>query len=198
MSAPAPLDAGFFGRSALEVAPSLLGCSLLVDGAGGLVVETEAYHQDDPASHSFRGPRGRAAVMFGPPGTLYVYRSYGLHWCMNLVCGPEGRGEAVLLRALEPTRGLDALRRRRPAIEDDRLLCAGPGRLTQALGVDGTLNGVSALEAAGRVRMAAAVEAPEVVRGPRIGISRSVDEPWRFGVAGSAFLSRPFPRRALT
>ncbi len=187
-----PLGAGFFERPALVVAPELLGCTLLVDGVGGPIVECEAYHQDDPASHSFRGPRGRAAVMFGPPGTLYVYRSYGIHWCMNLVCGPEGRGEAVLLRALEPTHGVDQVRRRRGPMPD-RLLCAGPGRLTQALGVDGDLDGTSAVASGGRVRVIAAARPVGVITGPRIGISKSVDEPWRFGVAGSSHLSRPFP-----
>ena len=118
-----------------EVAPDLVGCTLLVDGVGGVIVETERYQQDDPASHSFRGPVGRAAIMFGEPGRIYVYRSYGLHWCMNLVCEPEGSGAAVLLRALAPTHGLEAMRARRGGIAD-RLLCAGPGRLCQALGVD--------------------------------------------------------------
>lgn len=186
------LDAGFFTRPALEVAPALLGCLLLVDGAGGEIVETEAYHQDDPASHSHRGPRGRAVVMFGPPGTVYVYRSYGLHWCMNLVCAEEGRGEAVLLRAIRPTHGLERMRARRGEDVPERLLCAGPGRLTQALGVDATLNGASAVDPGARVVIEAATAPVPVVAGPRIGISTSVEEPWRFGVAGSPYLSRPF------
>ena len=123
------------------MAPDLVGCSLLVDGVGGVIVEVERYQQDDPASHSFRGPSGRAAVMFGAPGHLYVYRSYGLHWCVNLVCEPEGRGAAVLLRALRPTHGLDVMAARRGGLAD-RLLCAGPGRLCAALGIDGYFDAV--------------------------------------------------------
>lgn len=190
--AAAPLGRAFFDRPSLEVAPALLGCTLLVDGVGGTIVETEAYHQDDPASHSFRGPRGRAAVMFGAPGTIYVYRSYGIHWCMNLVCSPEGRGEAVLLRALAPVAGLAEMRERRGPVTD-RLLCSGPGRLTQALGVDGRLDGACAVEDAGRVTLIGATSVPRILVGPRIGITRAVDEPWRFGVAASPHLSRPFP-----
>ena len=190
----AALGADFFARPVAEVAPDLVGCALLVDGAGGLIVEVERYQQDDPASHSFRGPSGRAAVMFGDPGRLYVYRSYGLHWCLNLVCEPEGRGAAVLVRALEPAHGLDAMRRRRGAVAD-RLLCAGPGRLCQALGVDRRLDGAAAVGPDAAVRVLARTGPVEVVSGPRIGITRAAERPWRFGLAGSPYLSRPFPAR---
>jgi len=186
-----PLGADFFARPVAEVAPDLVGCTLLVGGVGGVVVEAERYQEDDPASHSFRGPTPRAAVMFGPPGRVYVYRSHGIHWCMNLVCEAEGRGAAVLVRALEPVWGLAAMRERRGGCPD-RLLCAGPGRLCQALGVDGALNG--ALAVGGRVAVHGRTGPVDVRAGPRIGITRAVDEPWRFGLAGSGFLSRPFPR----
>jgi DNA-3-methyladenine glycosylase len=186
------LGTDFFARDVGRVAPALVGCLLLVDGIGGVIVETERYQEDDPASHSFRGPRGRAAVMFGPPGHLYVYRSYGIHWCANLVCEPEGRGAAVLLRALAPTHGLPTMRARRLG-RPDRLLCAGPGRLCRALGVDGTLDSVSAVAGEGRVALHAPGGPVDVVSGPRIGITRAADRAWRFGMRGSPFLSRPFP-----
>lgn len=173
----------------LEVAPALLGWELTVDGVGGAIVEVEAYREDDPASHSFGGPRGRNVVMFGPPGRLYVYRSYGLHWCANIVTGPEGRGAAVLLRALEPRHGLETMRARR-RVADDRLLCAGPGRLTQALGLTGADDG--AVIGAGRVALAPPASAsPPVRRSRRVGISKAVDQPWRFLVEGSRHVSRP-------
>jgi DNA-3-methyladenine glycosylase len=156
-------------------------------------VEVERYQQDDAASHSFRGPTPRATVMFGPPAHAYVYRSYGLHWCLNLVCEPEGRGAAVLLRALAPEVGLEAMRARRGPVAD-RLLCAGPGRLCQALGVDAGLNGAPL--AGGPLSVLPREADVDVVVGPRIGISRDVDRPWRFGVRGSPHLSRPFPRAA--
>ena len=183
------LDAGFLARPVAEVAPDLIGCALLVDGVGGVVVEVERYQQDDPASHSFRGPTPRAAVMFGPPGHVYVYRSYGIHWCMNLVCEEAGRGAAVLVRALAPRWGLEAMRERRGGLPD-RLLCAGPGRLCQALGVDGALNGAPVDGV--RVALHGPTEPVELERGPRIGITRAVDLPWRFGLRGSPFLSRRF------
>lgn len=188
-----PLDAAFFARPVGEVAPALVGCSLLADGVGGVVVEVERYQQDDAASHSFRGPRGRAAVMFGPPGRLYVYRSYGLHWCLNLVCEPEGHGAAVLVRALAPTHGLAVMRARRGAAPD-RLLCAGPGRLCEALGIDGRLDGAPAVGPGAAVRLHGRAGAVEVVSGPRVGITKAVERRWRFGLAGSPHLSRPFPR----
>jgi len=191
--AGARLDRDFFARPVAEVAPDLVGCMLTVDGVGGLIVETERYEQDDPASHSFRGPRGRALVMFGPPGHLYVYRSYGLHWCVNLVCEPEGRGAAVLIRALAPVHGVAHMRARRRSV-DDRLLCAGPGRLTQALAIDRHLDGADAVAPDGRVRLYGRVAPVTPVAGPRIGITKAADRPWRFGMPGSPYLSRPFPR----
>jgi DNA-3-methyladenine glycosylase len=187
------LRTGFFARPAADVAPDLIGCTLLVDGVGGVIVETERYQQDDPASHSYRGPRGRAAVMFGPPGRVYVYRSSGLHWCANLVCEAEGRGAAVLLRALVPEHGLPAMRARRGALPE-RLLCAGPGRLAQALGIDRDLDGTSAVDDGARVSLHARTDPVELVSGPRIGISVATERPWRFGLAGSRHLSKPFPR----
>lgn len=188
---PEQLDEAFFARSPLEVAPELLGCILRVGTAAGRIVETEAYRDDDEASHSFRGPRGRARIMFGPPGRLYVYRSYGIHWCVNLVCEGEGSGAAVLLRALEPVDGIAGMRARRGDMPD-RLLCAGPGRLTRAMGIDGGLDGMSAVEPGGPVHLLASPGPVPVVSGPRVGITKAADKPWRFGVAGSPYLSRPF------
>jgi len=194
------LGTAFFARGAGEVAPDLVGCTLLVDGVGGEIVEVERYEEWDAASHSHRGPTPRAAVMFGPPGRLYVYRSYGLHWCANVVCGPEGVGSAVLLRALRPTHGLEVMRARRTATGDparplpDRLLCAGPGRLCQALGIDARLNARPVVPDAGEepVALLQAPEAPvEVVADRRIGISRDADRPWRHLRAGSPWVSRP-------
>lgn len=186
------LDRGFFARPVAEVAPALIGCVLTVDGVGGMIVETERYQDDDPASHSFRGPRGRALVMFGPPGHLYVYRSYGLHWCVNVVCEAEAQGAAVLIRALAPLHGIPTMRgRRRGAV--DRLLCAGPGRLTEALAIDRHLDGVDALRPGGRVRLSGRSGPVEIVTGRRIGISVATERPWRFGLAGSPYLSKPFP-----
>jgi DNA-3-methyladenine glycosylase len=184
------LAPGFFARDVLRVARELIGVRLWVDGVGGAVVETEAYHHEDPASHSHRGPTARNAVMFGPVGHVYVYRSYGLHWCMNIVAG-EGPGSAVLLRALEPLDGLERMRARR-GVEPVRQLCSGPGKLCQALGVDRALDG-AAVDVA-PLAVAPALERPAVATGPRIGISRAVEQPWRFGAAGSPYLSRPFPR----
>ena len=176
----------FCDRPAQVVAPDLIGARLHRDGAGGIIVETEAYGADDPASHAFRGPTARNAAMFGPPGTAYVYRSYGLHWCLNVVCR---RGEAVLLRALEPTQGLAAMAARR-GLDDQRRLCAGPGRLAQALGIDGGQDG--APFGPGGIATVEPAPGAEVTTGPRIGISRATDLPWRFGLAGSPFLSRRF------
>lgn len=190
----ARLDRDFFARPVGDVAVDLLGCVLTVGGVGGMIVETERYQQDDPASHSFRGPRGRAAVMFGPPGHMYVYRSYGLHWCANLVCEPEGSGAAVLIRALAPLHGIPRMRARRRGVGDP-LLCAGPGRLCAALGIDRHLDGADALRPGGPVALSGRAEPVEVICGPRIGITKAADRPWRFGVAGSPYLSRPFPRR---
>jgi len=166
--------------------------TLLVDGVGGRIVEAEAYDRDDPASHSFGGPTVRNAAMFGPPGRAYVYRSYGIHWCLNVVCREAGHGAGVLIRAIEPTAGLERMRRRR-GLDEARLLCAGPGRLAQALGVDASFNGQS-LDAPPFVLRDAPHGHPAVVveAGPRIGITKAADVPWRFGEKGSRFLSKPF------
>lgn len=185
-----PLAADFFARDAVTVAKALVGVRLLADGVGGIIVETEAYDREDPASHSFGGPTRRNAVMFGPPGRAYVYRIYGAHWCLNAVCAGEPRG-AVLIRALEPTDGLAVMAERR-GTRDARLLCSGPGKLCQALGVTGAHDG--ALLGEPPFALLAAEGAPELAVGPRIGLSKAVDTPWRFGAAGSRFLSRPFPR----
>jgi DNA-3-methyladenine glycosylase len=181
------LTRDFFARSVHEVAPDLLGCALLVDGVGGRIVEVEAYDGEDPASHGFRGETARNRSMFGPPGHAYVYRSYGIHWCLNLVCGREGSPEAVLVRALEPTAGLEAMRTRR-GVTEERLLCSGPGRLCQALAVTGAHDGLPLDRPPFEVRARAGDVV--VARGRRVGISRAVDAPWRYGVAGSRFLSR--------
>ncbi|WP_235514554.1 DNA-3-methyladenine glycosylase [Acidovorax sp. Root217] len=184
-----------FAAHAHKVARSLIGMTLLVDGVGGRIVETEAYDQADPASHTFGGPTARNAAMFGPPGHAYVYRSYGLHWCLNTVCRDAGYGAGVLLRALEPTHGIGTMRERR-GLQDMRLLCAGPGRLAQALGIDAGMNGLplhmppfALLQADA---LAALEGADQIVAGPRIGISKAVDMPWRFGLKGSRYLSRAF------
>ena len=182
------LPRGFFARSVHEVAPELIGCTLLVDGVGGRIVEVEAYDPTDPASHSFRGPTRRNATMFGEPGRVYVYRSYGIHWCLNIVCAAAS---AALVRALEPTLGLERMAERR-GTPDPRLLCAGPGRVCQALGVTGDHDGLAVDEAPFALFEREA--APALRRGPRIGISRAVEQPWRYGEAGSRYLSRPLPR----
>jgi DNA-3-methyladenine glycosylase len=183
------LRRAFFGRSVHEVAPDLIGATLLFGGVGGRIVEVEAYHHTEPAAHSYRGLTERNAVMFGPPGYAYVYRSYGLHWCVNFVCEAEGSASAVLLRAVEPTRGLDAMRRRR-GLSDERLLCAGPGRVCEALGITRTVNGLALDKAP--FALFARTEAAEVIAGPRIGITKAAELPWRYGLKGSRFLSKPF------
>ena len=177
----------FFARSVHEVAPELVGATLLVDGVGGTIVEVEAYDHEDPAAHGYRGRTARNASMFGPPGHAYVYRSYGIHWCLNFVCEAEGVASAVLIRALEPTEGLDVMRARR-GLDDPRLLCSGPGRLCQALGITGEHDGLALDHAPFQVH--ARAREPEVLTGPRIGISQAADRPWRYGLAGSRFLSR--------
>lgn len=190
-SMPKLIGNRFFSRSVHEVAPDLIGAILLVNGVGGPLVEVEAYHHSDPAAHSFRGPTPRNGVMFGPPGRAYVYRSYGLHWCLNFVCEPEGSASAVLIRALEPTTALAAMRRRR-GTADERLLCSGPGRLCAALGVTGALNGAR-LDTP-PFQIFARSGPVEVVAGPRIGITRAAELPWRYGLKGSRFVSKPFAR----
>jgi DNA-3-methyladenine glycosylase len=184
-----PLKRGFFARSVHEVAPDLIGATLLVNGVGGVIVEVEAYHHTDPAAHSFRGPTPRNTVMFGPPGVAYVYRSYGIHWCVNFVCEKAGSASAVLIRALEPTQGIPAMRRRR-GLHDERSLCSGPGKLTEALGITDKYNGL-ALDAA-PIGLHARVTRSEIVAGVRIGITKAVELPWRYGLKGSKFLSKPF------
>jgi DNA-3-methyladenine glycosylase len=171
-----------------EVAPDLIGVTLLVDGVGGRIVEVEAYDQEDPASHAFRGETLRNKAMFGPPGHAYVYRSYGIHWCLNLVCDEPGRAEAVLVRALEPTHGLDAMRARR-GMEVERTLCSGPGKLCQALGVTREHYGLPLDEAP--FELLARDRKPEIATGPRIGLTQGADLSWRYGLAGSPYLSRP-------
>lgn len=179
----------FFARSVHEVAPDLIGATLLVNGVGGVIVEVEAYHHTDPAAHSYNGPTQRNAIMFGPPGYLYVYRSYGIHWCMNFVCEKEGSASAVLLRAIEPTNGISAMRRRR-GLHDERSLCSGPGKVCEALAVTNKHNGL-ALDAA-PIAIYARRETPQIVTGVRIGITKAADKPWRYGLANSKFVSKPF------
>lgn len=197
-AAPAPpgagqaLGPGFFARPVNEVARALVGCTLLVGGVGGRIVEVEAYDHDDPASHGYRGETARNRAMFGPPGHAYVYRSHGLHWCLNLVCDREGHAAAVLVRALEPLAGLATMAARR-GTDDARLLCSGPGRLCQALAVTREHDGLP-LD-----RPPFALHPPlapaEVVAAPRIGISRAAELEWRYCERGSRFLSRPLARR---
>lgn len=189
MSANA-LSRAFFDRDVCLVAQDLIGASLFVGETGGMIVEVEAYARDDPASHSYRGQTPRNGVMFGPPGHAYVYRSYGIHWCLNFVCRP---GSAALIRAMEPTEGLEIMRERR-GLEDTRLLCAGPGRLCQALGIDIAMNGL-ALDGP-PFRILPTPSRFEPVVGVRIGITRGVETLWRYGLNGSRFLSRPFPKTA--
>jgi DNA-3-methyladenine glycosylase len=188
-SGAARLSAIDFARDSPRVARDLIGMLLLVGGVGGVIVETEAYDREDPASHSFSGPTPRTQVMFGPPGRAYIYLSYGIHWCLNFVCREAGHGAGVLIRALEPTTGIATMRRRRQQHEL-RLLCSGPGKLGQALGITHALNGKRVDRAP--FRLTAGDAHLKVVRGPRIGISKAVDQPWRFGLAGSPYLSRPF------
>jgi DNA-3-methyladenine glycosylase len=191
MPQPPRLHRSFFARSVHEVAPELIGASLLVDGVGGRIVEVEAYHHTDPAAHSYGGQTLRNAVMFGPPGYAYVYRSYGIHWCLNFVCEGEGSASAVLIRALEPILGIPAMRRRRNQT-DERLLCSGPGKLGQALAITRKQNGLPLDRPPFELRARAI--APEIVTGPRIGITKAAEVPWRYGLKGSPFLSRPFKK----
>ena len=184
-----PLKRAFFARSVHEVAPDLIGATLLVNGVGGIIVEVEAYHLTDPAAHSFRGPTPRNKVMFGPPGFSYVYRSYGIHWCVNFVCEEEGSASAVLIRALQPTHGLAAMRRRR-GLQDERSLCSGPGKLCEALGI--TIAHSELPLDKPPIALHARTDKPEIVAGVRIGITKAVELPWRYGLKGSRFLSKRF------
>lgn len=183
------LTSAFFARDVRQVAGELIGATMLVNDVGGMIVEVEAYHQSEPAAHSHRGPTPRTMVMFGPPGFAYVYRSYGIHWCINFVCEQEGSAAAVLIRALQPTHGLAAMRRRR-RVTDERLLCSGPGRLAEALGITDRHNG-SRLDAP-PIAVHARLGVPEIVTGVRIGITKAADLPWRYGLKESAFVSKPF------
>ena len=190
---PRPLRRSFFGRDVHAVARDLIGATFLFNSVGGRIVEVEAYHHTDPAAHSFNGRTERNAVMFGPPGFAYVYRSYGIHWCLNFVCEREGSASAVLIRALEPTDGIATMRRRR-GLKDARLLCSGPGRLCEALGVTGAHSGL-ALDRP-PFRLEPRPDAVEIAIGPRIGITKAVELPWRYGLAGSRFVSKPFKPEA--
>ena len=185
-----PLKRSFFARSVLEVAPDLIGATLLVDGVGGIIVEVEAYHHSEPAAHSYNGPTPRNRVMFGPAGFSYVYRSYGIHWCVNFVCEGAGSASAVLIRAIEPTHGLASMRRRR-GIGDERALCSGPGKLCQAMGI--TIAQSELPLDRPPIALFARTKKPDIVTGIRIGITKAVELPWRYGIKGSKFLSKPFP-----
>lgn len=186
----AMLSESFFDRDVRTVARELIGVTLLVGEVGGTIVETEAYHHEDPASHTYKGPTPRNAAMYGPPGHAYVYRSYGIHWCLNFVCGPAGDGNAVLIRALAPTHGIEIMAARR-GLSHPRLLCAGPGRLCQALAITHAHDGHALSTPPFRLEDATSPIA--IVTGPRIGISQARDRLWRFGAADSPYISRPFP-----
>ncbi|MDE2468243.1 MAG: DNA-3-methyladenine glycosylase [Bradyrhizobium sp.] len=184
-----PLQRSFFGRSVHEVAPDLIGTTLLVNGIGGIIAEVEAYHHTEPAAHSYRGPTPRNMVMFGPPGFSYVYRSYGIHWCMNFVCEKEGIASAVLIRALEPTHGVAAMRQRR-GVDDPRALCSGPGKLCEALAISIKENALPLDQPP--IALHARIGKVDVISGVRIGITKAVDLPWRYGLKDSRFLSKRF------
>jgi DNA-3-methyladenine glycosylase len=184
-----PLKRSFFDRSVHEVAPDLIGATFLVNGVGGVIVEVEAYHHTEPAAHSFNGPTPRNMVMFGPAGFSYVYRSYGIHWCVNFVCEKSGSAAAVLIRALEPTHGLAMMRRRR-GLEDERALCSGPGKLCEALAI--TIKQSELPLNQPPIALHARVGKADVVSGVRIGITKAAELPWRYGLKGSRFLSKPF------
>jgi DNA-3-methyladenine glycosylase len=186
---PKRLSKSFFDRDVHEVARELIGATFLFNGAGGVIVEVEAYHHSEPAAHSYGGKTERNAIMFGPPGYAYVYRSYGIHWCVNFVCERSGSASAVLIRALRPTAGLAMMRRRR-GLKDVRMLCSGPGRLCEALGITHDHNGL-ALDRP-PFALFAGLAPVEIVLGPRIGLTKATDLPWRYGLQGSPFLSKPF------
>jgi DNA-3-methyladenine glycosylase len=185
------LNRKFFDRSVHDVAPELIGATLLVDGVGGEIVEVEAYHHTEPAAHSYNGETPRNRIMFGPAGYAYVYRSYGIHWCVNFVCEGKGSASAVLIRALRPTFGLAEIRQRR-GLKDERMLCSGPGKLCQALGISIAHNGLALDKPPIAIHARTAV--PNVVAGIRIGITKAVELPWRYGVRGSKYLSKPFAK----
>ena len=187
---PGPrLRRSFFARSVHEVAPDLIGATFLVNGVGGIIVEVEASDQTDPAAHSFRGPTPRNAVMFGPPGYTYVYLSYGLNWCVNLVCQAAGSAAGVLLRAIEPTHGLAAMRRRR-GVTDAKALCSGPGKLCEALAITKALSELPIDRSP--IALHARSGGAEIATGVRIGLTKAVDLPWRYGLKGSKYLSKRF------
>lgn len=188
----AALGEEFFARSVHQVARELVGCTLLVDGVGGVIVETEAYEAADPACHAYVGRTVRNGVLFGPPAHAYVYLSYGIHSLLNAVCAPEGEAAAVLIRALEPTDGIEQMMHRRGGKQPWEL-CSGPGKLTEALEVGLGLNGASLLKAPFRLHPPAHPEAIEVVAGPRIGITKAVELPWRYCAARNRHVSRPRP-----
>jgi DNA-3-methyladenine glycosylase len=190
------VNAAFYARPVLEVARDLIGCVVVHGRCSGVIVEAEAYHQSEPAAHSYGGVRGRNAKLFGPPGAAYVYRSYGIHACFNAVCEPEGVGAAVLIRALEPLEGLEVMRARRGPVRDADL-CSGPGKLTQALGIDLKMNGTGLL-GDGPIRIdppPAGRSAPRILTGVRVGITKAAELPWRFAAADSPYVSRPRLRR---
>lgn len=185
------LEPAFYDRPVLDVARALVGCVVRRGDAAGVIVETEAYHESEPACHAFAGLTARTATLFGPPGRAYVYRSYGIHALLNAVCEPEGVGAAVLIRALEPCAGLAGMRARRGR-SDPEELCSGPGKLAQALGIGLEANGTDL--GSGPVRIEPPPgPAPAIVSGPRIGITKAADLPWRFAAAGSRHVSRPWP-----
>ena len=190
--AAARLGADFFDRSVHAVARELVGCRLLFGGVGGVIVETEAYEREDPASHSYVGVTERTKVMFGPPGHAYVYLSYGIHSLLNFVCEPEGDAAAVLIRALEPTAEIEAMRARRLKARTDLDLCSGPGKLTEALGITLAQN-ATRLDQDPFQLLGPDGEPPEVATSPRIGITKAVEKPWRFSAAGNKYVSRPHP-----
>ncbi len=186
---PRRLPRSFFDRSVHEVAPDLIGATFLFDGIGGIIVEVEAYHHTDPAAHSFNGQTVRNAVMFGPPGFAYVYRSYGIHWCMNFVCEKAGSASAILIRAIQPTEGIATMKQRRK-LDDERLLCSGPGRLCEALGITREHDGLPLDKHPFELR--ARSSDCDVIKGVRIGITKAAELPWRYGLKGSRYLSKPF------
>ncbi len=189
-----PLPPEFYARPVLQVAPELVGCTVVHGETAGTIVETEAYHEEEPASHAYVGLTERTKVIFGPPGVAYVYRSYGIHALLNAVCEPEGVGAAVLIRALAPASGLELMRERR-GVAEERELCSGPGRLTEALGIDLDLNGTE-LDGGPIAILRREGPAPAVLAtAPRVGITKAVELPWRFAAAGNRNVSRPWPWR---